>query len=807
MTFSEKEKTIRDALGIPDDAQKVLFFTESSHWDPNWLFTSTEYYKLRINRLMDQAVRECEKEPRRVFGIECVFFLKMFWDRRPDRRDAVCRLINEGQFRMTGSGMTTPDTCVPGVEALIRDYLVGQEWLRENGMTQEPRLAYLPDNFGVIPTLPSVLRAMGYTQTSMCRIDGSFFPGTDFADERKFPLPGSSAELLMKDLKTTDFIWKGPDGSRVVCHWNPFTYGMGDNLASTAPFIWMGITFGFRSRGGRKVAKKIKSYTERLAELSRTPYLLCPMGLDFNGPIPDLIPLLDRYNKDYYPDTGIYAVNAGMDDCLELVSCRADTLPELEMDMTPYWAGFYAARPDVKHRTRKLVDDLLAAESALALATDRPTAEALTRELAPAWETATVANHHDFITGTSPDRVWKKEQLPWLIEAQETVDRVMIRAGEISPVSIPAKAPVKTPKYTTSDGTITIDTEHYAVTISEESGGSITSWRDQKTGEELLSGPFGDVCVYKDSGGLWRMGNEFNGGQLFMIERLSDRAVVSDIAVEGGSLIVTSEFTLGKRKMTRRMRFDSGFPLVRMTLHGSIGRWRGVTCRFPSLLRPREVFMDVPGGVVGRPLVKIYNPTYWAASNFAHITDPSTGRGMVLVMGGPASVTAGANGLLECISLRNAPLERAYRVLPIPAHPAYGTDFGEHAFSLAVGFTREGDWRENRLPILARAALQDVRVNARKAGLPDVGGGSVLLDADDAAVLAVKRAHRGEGVIVRLQSFGANCVALSIPGRKIVKAFLTDALERDIEELQTGAKGVTVLLAEAVTTVRLLLKE
>jgi hypothetical protein len=259
--------------------------------------------------------------------------------------------------------------------------------------------------------------------------------------------------------------------------------------------------------------------------------------------------------------------------------------------------------------------------------------------------------------------------------------------------------------------------------------------------------------------------------------------------------------------MTREMRFHSDSPLVRMRLTGSIGRWKTVTCRFPSLLRPREVQMDVPGGVVGRPLVKIYNPTFWAASSFAHITDPSTGVGMVLVMGGPASVTAGANGLLECIALRNAPLERAYRVIPIPAHPAYGTDFGEHTFDCAAGFTREGDGRESRLPALAREALRDARVDARPSHLPDTGDGSVLLDTDDAAVTALKRAHRGEGLIARIQSFGAKSAMLSIPGRDIAGASLADALERDIEKLPVKAGGVSVPLAGAITTVRLLLKE
>jgi hypothetical protein len=61
-------------------------------------------------------------------------------------------------------------------------------------------------------------------------------------------------------------------------------------------------------------------------------------------------------------------------------------------------------------------------------------------------------------------------------------------------------------------------------------------------------------------------------------------------------------------------------------------------------------------------------------------------------------------------------------------------------------------------------------------------------------------------VIVRIESFGAKNAALSIPGRVIAGAFLTDALERDIEKLSVDKKGVSVPLEHTITTVRLLLK-
>ncbi len=109
----DTELAIRTRLGIPHDAQRVLVLAESSHWDPNWLMTSEEYFRFRVRRILDGALRELEAHPRRVFSIESVFFLKMYWEKRPEKRDAIRRLVNEGRFRLTGSGMTTPDTILP----------------------------------------------------------------------------------------------------------------------------------------------------------------------------------------------------------------------------------------------------------------------------------------------------------------------------------------------------------------------------------------------------------------------------------------------------------------------------------------------------------------------------------------------------------------------------------------------------------------------------------------------------------------------------------------------------------------------
>jgi len=53
----------------------VLVLGETSHWDPNWLHTTEEYYQLCIPRIFERVLLALEQEPRRVFSIESLFFL------------------------------------------------------------------------------------------------------------------------------------------------------------------------------------------------------------------------------------------------------------------------------------------------------------------------------------------------------------------------------------------------------------------------------------------------------------------------------------------------------------------------------------------------------------------------------------------------------------------------------------------------------------------------------------------------------------------------------------------------------------
>lgn len=804
-----REKFLRHRLGIPDDAERVIVFAESSHWDPNWLLTSEEYFRRFVRPNLDRAIDELLRDPRRVYSVECIFFLRQYWERRPEQHDTIRTLINEGRLRLTSSGVTTADTLLPATEAILRDFLIGQEWLRANGMAQEPRVAYFPDSFGHSPALPSLLNAAGFELAAVTRIDGMWFPGADYELPRRFPRPGSSAALLLKEEHTLDFVWRAPDGAEVLCHWNAYTYGQGDLLAHRGLTRVYVLPIAFPDRSDRNVAHKIERFAAQLTPYSRTPYLFCPIGFDFVGPIPDLVTLLDRYNRIHYPRTGIWAINAGIDDYLALIDCHRDALPVLELDPNPYWTGFYTSRPTLKKRCHELVDLLLLAERLALLPENADAEQVIAKDLENAWWDAVVSNHHDFITGTSPDRVVHCEQRPWLERAVATASAAVTRLTpdtRLAGHQRPRIRRVEPPEWRSQGGKVEVHTPHYAVEFAEDAGGSIIRAWCPVTQMPLLTEVSNDLVSYKDSGGLWRMGHEFRGGVFKEATRASDRPARLQVRERDSGLEVVCVTELDGETIHRLIWFRSDSPVIRLRVEGRAAERRTVTVRFSTNLSASRIVMDAPGAVIVRAPEKLYAPTFWPLHQFVHVQDNADGRGVALCLGMPGAVSCRPDGRLEVIALRNATRERAFGFLPLLAMPVSGREQSIHAFDYAILFTPAGDWRQNGIPLVAHSIVDSPWDTTGRAKLRELAASVVTTDRAEVVVTAVKPASRGDGLIARLSTLTSpgSPVAVSIRDRTVKAAFLCDARERDLEALEVRAGTAHLTMPGTIATVRLL---
>lgn len=786
---SERELTSR--LQIPEDAERVLILGETSHWDPNWLHTADEYYERRIAQIFAEVIEELEADPRRVFTVESIFFLRMHYERAPQHREALRRLVAERRLRFSGPAITTPDTVLPSTEAILRDFLLGQEWLRNQGFEQEPRLAYLPDDFGYSPALPGILCALGLEQAVITRIDGMHFVGCDYRLPSAYPLPGSSAQMLEKELKTSDFVWRGPDGSEVLTHWNAFTYFQGDMIAYRGVIRWMGRCYGVPWRTSAHVAKRVEEYVRQLSPLARTRYLFCPIGCDFNGPIPGLMDLVDRYNREVYPNSGTYLLNTGLDEYLDLLEAHRGQLPVIALDPNPYWMGFYATRPEAKAQASRTARKLVVAEAAGVEASlregRRPTPDPRVHE---AWEHLAVSNHHDFITGTSPDRVWELDQAPVLARAEALADEVL------GPIAPPARVEPADARIERAHRQVKVRVEPFELVFDEVRGGSLVSLR--LDGREWLRGPGLDLVAYRDSGGLWRLGHEFAGGVFREVARSSAEPAAIEVVSEGGGVTIRVQSRLLGATFERRVHVRPKDPVLRFRIEGRPPEGHTVTAAWPVDVSSDKLHMNVPGGRITRPRHKLYEPTFWCARSLAHVHDAR--GGVAVFLGGPAAVSLGADGVLEHIVTRDARREMAFGVLPVLAHPARGS---QRTITALVGGLRllgPGDAAHHGLPM-------DVTEVLDEGPWAEAPRFSAFLTSDDPRVTvgAVKPADRGNGVVVRLHRHDSavDQVNLSCAVGEILAAWRCDALERDAAPLHVEGGEVVVPLARALTSVRL----
>lgn len=804
MHTPSREPQLRQRLGIPAEAQQVLIFGESSHWDPNWLYTAEEYFTRFVRDNLDQAIAALQKEPRRIYSVECMFFLRMYWEARPEHHDTIRTFINNGRLRLTSSGVTTADTVIPSTEALLRDLQLGQDWLHTNGMTPQPRLAYFTDSFGCTPTLPAVLNAAGFTQTALTRIDGMYFMGCDLELPSRFPRAGSSAAYLLNHERSLDFVWKDASGAEVLCHWNAFTYGQGDMLA------YMGVSRVYLARlaiamhSDAHVAKRIHQFVAQLAPYRRTPYMFCPIGFDFVEPIPDLTTLLDRYNQLYYPHTGIWVVNAGLDDYLDLVDTHRHELPVVELDPNPYWTGFYTARPTLKQRSRTLVDDLVLAEKLACLPVNRAQATTIAAALAPHWWVAATANHHDFITGTSPDRVVANEQMPWLEHASVAVNHII---NQLAPhPSTPHTADQEPPvTWQRHDERIEIRTAHYHMTLNEHAGGAITHLTTPDGRTALIAGQSNDLVSYRDSGGLWRMGLEFAGGVWQASMRTSSMHVPIKISAHTHGLEVFSSVTLDGEVFTQSMWIDPASPVIRCRVVGKTTPGHTVVVHLATGIASDTLVMDAAGGVVRRPATRVYDPTFWPLYQFAHLQDTQSGRGLAVIQPLPGALSYQPDGHVEFVAMRNANRETAYGFIKLPANPATGYETEPYAFEYALVCTAQGDWYANNVDIMARTIPWSPRHDLHPQHLAHAVDTLVHTNNPHVAISAIKLTADGTGMIVRLHTpvVPHHPVQISVADTTVHRAVLCDAREHELQPLPIHAGIITLTMPGTIATIRI----
>lgn len=175
----------------PDGGKRKVYFVLSSHWDREW---REPFQELRYDlvRLMDRVLAGLETDelhgPFVTDGQSLM--VTDYLEIRPERQAQVSQLAAEGKL-VIGPWYSMPDEFAVSGESLIRNLRTGRRVARSFG-GRASDAGYVPDMFGHTSQLPQILAGFG--------IKGAFI------------------WRGVNDVNTRNFIWRGADGTEVVCH-------------------------------------------------------------------------------------------------------------------------------------------------------------------------------------------------------------------------------------------------------------------------------------------------------------------------------------------------------------------------------------------------------------------------------------------------------------------------------------------------------------------------------------------------------------------------------------------------------------
>ncbi len=173
-----------------------MFAFGHSHIDVAWLWPLAETER-KMGRTTATQLALMEEYPDYLFLQSQPHLYRMLERRYPDLYQRVKAAFESGQLIPDGATWVEPDTNISGGESLIRQFVHGKRFFRDEfGVDCE--LLWLPDVFGYSGALPQIMRGCGVKYFSTQKIFWAYHGGD--------PFPYNT------------FVWEGIDGSEVYVH-------------------------------------------------------------------------------------------------------------------------------------------------------------------------------------------------------------------------------------------------------------------------------------------------------------------------------------------------------------------------------------------------------------------------------------------------------------------------------------------------------------------------------------------------------------------------------------------------------------
>ena len=264
----QARECMRDVLSCKNgDTVPTVYAIGHSHLDLEWLWTKKETRR-KIARTIGNQLKLIENNENYIYLQSQPWLLNVVKNEYPDLYNNVKEAIKSGNVIVEGGMWVEADTNIPSGESLIRQFLVGKTFFK-NEFGVESKLLWLPDIFGCSAALPQIMAGCGIEYFFNAKITWLYDGGELFPH--------------------SNFMWQGIDGTRVLSF---ITQEYATEMTPSKVFEKWNMNkekenvpiilypFGYGDGGGGATREDIE-YLNRENNLEGMPKVICKSPIQF----------------------------------------------------------------------------------------------------------------------------------------------------------------------------------------------------------------------------------------------------------------------------------------------------------------------------------------------------------------------------------------------------------------------------------------------------------------------------------------------------------------------------------------------